>query len=649
MATSSNNEFVRFVDASCGSISIVTPVEKIRVREKGVETVGVAITDGETSTTWRSDAETQTTTTTTASPPKEEATLDEGCRAAVSRLGARALAELARDDSHVFEGFAPLSSGLEEVTYKYGLRNPKVNLETSRLQCEGVSWNATGNMLCAVYGVNYGSWCDEAGSLCCWWIFDKKFDPAKPSKTLEHPSCLTAVTCHPKRPSVVAVGSVVAEVMVYDLTAEHDELVATSEIAETTHIDSISALEWIQRPDGENDYDLVSISRDGKMLWWHVDLDAKASETVTILPDRGVLVARNPAEVSRPTFRPFGGTTISLFAMPPTKVGPLQLVVGTIGGRVLKLQVHRDGYKRLGKILGPKKLGGRLQWDRAAQAYVAHLPQTATQKLVKHVEQFALGNRKALVTPADIVESKPKLHYIYTPPFGAVTEFEAHVGPVGEVAASPFHRNVFLSVGLDGCVQLFSAVQTTALVQIEKPDDDDDDDVNRRRARADGDTVVVVVPNHLDLDNDYLAQKRRDTDTGFWAADWSKVRPLVFAVASDDAIVRIYDLAVSDEFPSLELKIPVPAGLGHHHLDRYAKLLSIKFNPKQRDFLACGDAAGNVHVWQLPWHLANSKADELQLLQEFIDSHFFDDDAAVEREDDDDEGVPPAPKSSSTH
>ena len=43
-------------------------------------------------------------------------------------------------------------------------------------------------------------------------------------------------------------------------------------------------------------------------------------------------------------------------------------------------------------------------------------------------------------------------------------------------------------------------------------------------------------------------------------------------------------------------------------------MLALEFNPKQRDFIACGDSTGRVHVWQLGWALSNMAAGEHEKL-----------------------------------
>ena len=39
--------------------------------------------------------------------------------------------------------------------------------------------------------------------------------------------------------------------------------------------------------------------------------------------------------------------------------------------------------------------------------------------------------------------------------------YDAHHGPVYAVECSPFHRNAFLSAGMDQCIRLYSILQVS--------------------------------------------------------------------------------------------------------------------------------------------------------------------------------------------
>lgn len=420
-------------------------------------------------------------------------------------------------------GTADPLEGFEPLRAETELR--KYSLETQG-QITALDWNSTGRTLVVAYGQHH--WCEDPGKLCFWNFHEHHF--------VEHATCLTAVACHPSKPALTAAGSLCGEVLLFQ---EH-ELVAASDINEWTHCNAICGLEW-------HDDELYSLDQDGKLLVWSSDFevhqDILGPQPHQPLPLRGVFLK-----------------DATCFALSQC------ILAGTSKGHVLKFTMQE------------KKIKTSLEWDRAALSFARY--SAGRHKLIKHVENFTSKKR---VTLEDIFESKPRPNYLY--PEASCTSFKKHKCPVACIAASPFHRNLFVSVGIDGIAHVYSAVH---LVQILK------------------------VPNTKDT-----FDLRASPHLVLCATDFSNARPLVFATAGDDGLVRVYDL--SDLSPT-ELAIP----LGDDHITQ-ARIFALKFNPKQRDFLACATAAGHIHVWQLPWHLANPRPNERAKLDAFIEAHFFDD------------------------
>nr|XP_034969503.1 WD repeat-containing protein 34 [Zootoca vivipara] len=125
--------------------------------------------------------------------------------------------------------------------------------------------------------------------------------------------------------------------------------------------------------------------------------------------------------------------------------------------------------------------------------------------------------------------------------------FSPHGGPVYSVSCSPFHRNLFLSGGTDGHVHLHSMLQAQPLVS-------------------------------LQLSKKYVFGVR-----------WSPIRPLVFAAASGEGEVQLFDFGKSSQKPSLS--IPQTQDRG--------PVYCVEFNPCRAQLLAAGDGAGLVKIWQL--------------------------------------------------
>ena len=143
---------------------------------------------------------------------------------------------------------------------------------------------------------------------------------------------------------------------------------------------------------------------------------------------------------------------------------------------------------------------------------------------------------------------------------------------------------MFFTIGIDGYLKLRSTMQKRALISM-------------GHETSDG-TERICIPQ------------------GLYAADWSKVRPLVFACAGDGGVVRVHDLGRTQPMvPIAQLKAkPTSVAAGIR-----SRILALQFNHKQRDFLACGDVTGCVHIWQLSWELSNAAPHENEMLHAYID------------------------------
>jgi WD40 repeat protein len=146
-----------------------------------------------------------------------------------------------------------------------------------------------------------------------------------------------------------------------------------------------------------------------------------------------------------------------------------------------------------------------------------------------------------------------------------VFKYEAHQGPIHSLECSPFHRNLFLTCSSDGSVKLFNVYETGRL-------------------------HVVIPSNSI---NSYI-----------YCADWSPVRPFVFACASRDSNLYIFDLEESNIRPCVVIPISTDA----------QPVLSCKFNYANREFLATGDEKGQLKVWRLSDKLCTRSSHESTLL-----------------------------------
>ncbi|KAM9206344.1 LOW QUALITY PROTEIN: cytoplasmic dynein 2 intermediate chain 2 [Dugong dugon] len=147
-------------------------------------------------------------------------------------------------------------------------------------------------------------------------------------------------------------------------------------------------------------------------------------------------------------------------------------------------------------------------------------------------------------------------------PLRAPTQFtfSPHGGPIYSVSCSPFHRNLFLSAGTDGHVHLYSMLQAQPLTS-------------------------------LQLSHKYL-----------FAVRWSPVRPLVFAAASGEGDVQLFDLQKSSQKPTVSIK----------QTQDESPVYCLEFNSQQTQLLAAGDAKGVVKIWQLSTEFTEQKPRETE-------------------------------------
>ncbi|XP_029776928.1 WD repeat-containing protein 34, partial [Suricata suricatta] len=142
--------------------------------------------------------------------------------------------------------------------------------------------------------------------------------------------------------------------------------------------------------------------------------------------------------------------------------------------------------------------------------------------------------------------------------------FSPHGGPIYSVSCSPFHRNLFLSAGTDGHVHLYSMLQAQPLAS-------------------------------LQLSCKYL-----------FAVRWSPVRPLVFAAASGEGDVQLFDLQRSSQKPTVSIR----------QTQDESPVYCLEFNHQQTQLLAAGDARGTVKVWQLSTEFTEQGARETEDLEQ---------------------------------
>ncbi|XP_055888204.1 cytoplasmic dynein 2 intermediate chain 2-like isoform X1 [Biomphalaria glabrata] len=174
--------------------------------------------------------------------------------------------------SRAFDDVSDLSEKtLDTVTCVHTLNSNDLNLQ---FQVTGLSWNSTGSTLAASYGrFDHEDWCTHKAAICTWNLDRRSVKEDKPDTFIDSSCCLMSLEFHPANPAWLAGGNFNGEVILWDLSREDDLVLATSGIGDESHREPVSKVYWItdQSPKMKN-YNIVSVSGDGKILIWSIDL-----------------------------------------------------------------------------------------------------------------------------------------------------------------------------------------------------------------------------------------------------------------------------------------------------------------------------------------------------------------------------------------
>lgn len=148
----------------------------------------------------------------------------------------------------------------------------------------------------------------------------------------------------------------------------------------------------------------------------------------------------------------------------------------------------------------------------------------------------------------------------------AVFSFRKHCGPIHSIHYSPFHRNLFVSAGTDGLAHIHSLLHANPMLSI------------------------------------------RVSDSYVYQVQWSPSRPLVFAAATSQGEVQIFDLGHGSLRPAATIE---EGGSGH-------AATSLAFNSKHIHLLAVGKTDGTVSIWQLSGDLTEQHPREINQLEQIV-------------------------------
>mmetsp|Transcript_31097 Transcript_31097/g.50101 ORF Transcript_31097/g.50101 Transcript_31097/m.50101 type:complete len:691 (+) Transcript_31097:367-2439(+) len=491
-----------------------------------------------------------------------------------------------------------------------------------------VEWSCNGSVLAASFGERHHvGWCEHDSFVACWSIMSRRLNSKKPDMKLPVPCCVGCLAFHPTQPTILAAGLFSGEIRVWNISGsdggggggvesseqEDDPLIATSPVDDHFHREPITQISWIATARG--DYRLASISCDGLVLFWRLSDKLKYPlYGSSILPNdqyHGHGVKRNNS-----SYKILGGVSMAF-----SKLDFVNYVVGTEGGGVLRCERKMRSYKKKKKQI--YKDTNLLKWDHEVEQVLRFLPRRSRDSVKNSMRKYATKTGAKIIRLEELYASRPNPLHLFPP--ASKQAFEKHGGPVYGIAASPFHRNIFLTCSTDGSLRLYNML---------------------RNPRP----VVLMEPSPA-----YL-----------FDVQWSTSRPLVFAVADATGKIHIYDLGVETISPIISFQASssssssVVESIGSKKggirrladnatttttttttattptqqdnkrtpptsssssssssssFDGAGAIVALSFSPRDGSILAGADDSGQVVVWRLSTRLSSIQEGELALLE----------------------------------
>ncbi|KAM4634501.1 cytoplasmic dynein 2 intermediate chain 2 isoform 2-T2 [Polymixia lowei] len=424
-----------------------------------------------------------------------------GLKNFLHRVEDMVIKELAKNaKSHAFDGF---QVNWEEQSQLVSCLHC---LQYPRAQERGlhvtcISWSCTGSVVACAYGRIDDGDCSTEKSYVCTWNLDRRgMNPKQPDLIIDVTTTVTALSFHPTQPSLIAGGLYSGEVVVWDTSRTQDPVMAQTGMSADSHREPVYQVDWMPTQK-RGELRVLSASSGGRILLWTVDSDSGRF----VLSAGYALVRQQVPHSSSAHVKARGSSNVGVTSLALSPWDSDTFLVGSEGGLLLKCSF-------------------------SAQTSAA-VPSE--------------GQSVTLRAPATF-------------------SFRPCGSPVHSIHCSPFHRNLFLSVGTDGLAQLYSLLQASPLLSL------------------------------------------RVSDSYVFDVRWSPTRPLVFAAATGQGVVQIFDLGRRSLRPA--------ATIEQNSGGQAATCLA--FNTRNTHLLAVGNADGKVNIWHLSTDLTEQGPRETAQLEQ---------------------------------
>uniref|UniRef100_A0A668AXT0 Dynein 2 intermediate chain 2 n=1 Tax=Myripristis murdjan TaxID=586833 RepID=A0A668AXT0_9TELE len=472
------------------------------VFQRGCQTRALHSTDAEVQTVSTAVSSTQTEPQdhVTEQLLQHEEPEPPGLRDFLRQVEDRVIKELVKNArSHAFDGY---QVNWEDQSQLVSCRHrlQHPSAQERSLHVTSVSWSCTGSVIACAYGrIDEGDWGTEKSHVCTWNLDRRGLNPKQPDLVIDVPTTVTALSFHPNQPSLIAGGLYTGEVVVWDTSHTQDPVMAQTGMSADSHREPVYQVDWVPLQK-RGEFGVLSASSGGRVLLWTLDPDQGGF----VLSAGYALVRQQVPHSSRSNYKARGSSHVGVTALALSPWDSDIFLVGSEGGLLLKCSF-------------------------------------SSQTLAAAPSE---GQSVTLRAPA-------------------VFSFRPRNSPIHSIHCSPFHRNLFLSVGTDGLAHLHSLLQTNPLLSV------------------------------------------RVSDSYVFDVRWSPTRPLVFAAATGQGVVQIFDLGRRSLRPA--------ATIDQGGANQAATCLA--FNSQNPHLLAVGKTDGTVNIWHLSADLTEQSPRETVQLE----------------------------------
>ncbi|XP_051955566.1 WD repeat-containing protein 34 [Xyrauchen texanus] len=368
------------------------------------------------------------------------------------------------------------------------------------LQVTSVSWNCTGSVIACGFGRVDDGDWSNEKSYVCTWNLDRR--NVNPKRPNVIIDVTTPIMCLCFHPMRP---SVVAGGLYSGEVVVWDNSRVQDPILAQTGMSADTHREPVYQVNWipgarRGEFTLLSAGSGGRVLLWTVD----GAEAKLIL-NSGFALVRQQLPQSGASSKTRGSTTIGVTSLALSPWDVDTFLVGSEGGLVLKCSFSSET--------------------------VAAVPSDGESVTLRAPAQFSFSPRG---------------------------------GPIHSVHFSPFHRNLFVSVGTDGLAHLHSVLQPRPLLSL------------------------------------------RVSESYAFGVRWSPTRPLVFATVTGQGLVQMFDLGRRSLRPAATIDQNTGGQPSY----------CLEFNHKHTDLLAVGNADGTVNIWELSAELTEQRAKETTMLEQ---------------------------------